>query len=94
MRPPTRPATSAGTNQAVMPGPVAIASQTSSGVPGTSTSRRRTRSSGRSLMGWLRGIGGGAGVRGHDEAVPAPALRGLVVVTGSSPATAVGGCPR
>src|SRR5262249_47088164 len=36
--PPTCGSTWAGTNHFEMPGPVAIASQTSSGVPGTSTS--------------------------------------------------------
>src|SRR5262249_33726398 len=36
--PPTRPSTSVGTNHDEIPGPVAIASQTCSGVPGTSTS--------------------------------------------------------
>ena len=34
---PSRSSNSAGTNQDEMPGPVAIACQTSSGVPGTST---------------------------------------------------------
>jgi hypothetical protein len=34
--PPSRPSIAAGTNQAEIPGPVAIASQTCSGVPGTS----------------------------------------------------------
>ena len=36
--PPSRPSTSAGRNQALMPGPVAMACHTSSGVPGTSSS--------------------------------------------------------
>src|SRR4051794_13655578 len=36
--PPTRPSISVGTNHAPTPGPVAIACQTCSGVPGTSTS--------------------------------------------------------
>ena len=36
--PPSRGSTSAGVNQAVMPGPVAIACHTCSGVPGTSAS--------------------------------------------------------
>src|SRR5262249_55000729 len=36
--PPARPSISVGTNHDEMPGPVAIASQTCSGVPGTSTS--------------------------------------------------------
>src|SRR5262245_25176042 len=36
--PPTRPSILAGTNHAEMPGPVAIAFHTSSGVPETSTS--------------------------------------------------------
>src|SRR5262245_38839869 len=36
--PPVRPSTSAGTNHDEIPGPVAMASQTCSGVPGTSTS--------------------------------------------------------
>src|SRR5215471_10634108 len=35
---PSRSSNSAGTNQADIPGPVAMACQTSSGVPGTSTS--------------------------------------------------------
>src|SRR5262245_45117762 len=35
---PSRSSNSAGTNQAEIPGPVAMACQTSSGVPGTSTS--------------------------------------------------------
>jgi hypothetical protein len=35
---PSRISNSAGTNQDEMPGPVAMACQTSSGVPGTSTS--------------------------------------------------------
>src|SRR5918993_627823 len=38
MAPPARSSNFAGTNQDEMPGPVAIACQTSSGVPGTSTS--------------------------------------------------------
>ena len=36
--PPTQPSISLGTNQDEIPGPVAIASQTSSGVPCTSAS--------------------------------------------------------
>src|SRR5918994_3693219 len=38
IEPPMRPSTSAGMNHAVMPGPVAIASQACSGVAGTPTS--------------------------------------------------------
>src|SRR5215472_7353619 len=38
MTPPARPSISVGTNHDEIPGPVAIASQTCSGVPGTSTS--------------------------------------------------------
>jgi len=42
-RPPWRSSTSVGCSQALMPGPVAIASQTSSGVPATSTSSSTDR---------------------------------------------------
>ena len=42
-RPPGHSSTSAGKNQPEMPGPVAIACQTSSGVPGTSTSSSMVR---------------------------------------------------
>lgn len=41
--PPVSRSTSAGTNHELMPGPEAIASHTSSGVPGTSISRRIER---------------------------------------------------
>jgi hypothetical protein len=40
---PSRSSNSAGTNQDEIPGPVAMACQTSSGVPGTSTSTRTDR---------------------------------------------------
>ena len=43
MEPPSRSSTVVGTNQDEMPGPVAIACQTSSGVPGTSTSASTER---------------------------------------------------
>src|SRR5918994_2440537 len=43
MEPPSRSSTVVGTNQEEMPGPVAIACQTSSGVPGTSTSASTER---------------------------------------------------
>src|SRR5687767_4018698 len=41
--PPSRSSTTDGTNQEVIPGPVATVAHTSSGVPGTSTSRRMAR---------------------------------------------------
>src|SRR5262245_59772204 len=41
--PPTRSSLLLGTNHADMPGPVAMAAQTSSGVPGTSTSASTDR---------------------------------------------------
>ena len=41
--PPSRSSTSLGTNHEEMPGPVAMACQTSSGVPGTSTSASTER---------------------------------------------------
>ena len=68
--PPSRSSTSAGCIQALMPGPVAIASQTCSGVPGTSTSSsiRSARRRSSVLLGivWER-------VRGDHHAVRAPA---------------------
>ena len=48
--PPSRSSTGAGTNQEVIPGPVATLAHTSSGVPGTSTSRRMARVMSRSLV--------------------------------------------
>src|SRR3954470_20723864 len=61
-----------------MPGPVAMARQTSSGVPGTSTERSMTRSwSLRSLMlGFLHG----ARVAENDDAVGPAVGCGLVVI--------------
>ena len=82
--PPSRSSTSLGTNQDEMPGPVAIACQTSSGVPGTSTSawtERRPDASfftGMTAPFWRLAAGDGrrppAGARGR----PAP----RVVVAG------------
>src|SRR5262245_17124970 len=86
--PPTRPSTFAGTNHDEMPGPVAIACHTCSGVPGTSTSTwtlRRPDGSFLTLMGttpWtgkysaLPGRWGGRGRRGGANAHPSPLHRG------------------
>lgn len=60
--PPTRSSTVVGCSQALMPGPVAIASHTCSGVPVTSTSRLITRESSSAVMrsppGWERTASG------------------------------------
>ena len=76
--PPTCSSTRVGCSQELMPGPVAIASQTCSGVPGTVTSRSTVRGS------WLGHEGssseGGSGVAWTpDESVGSP---GRVVVAG------------
>src|SRR3954447_4782164 len=52
--PPTRSSTEAGTNHVSMPGPVAIASHTCSGVPGTSIRFSICRC----MSGLLDGVGG------------------------------------
>src|SRR5262245_23549092 len=88
---------SAGTNQAEMPGPVAMACQTSSGVPGTSTStwmERRPEASFFTLMlaPWVRvsAAEGGPGPPGDARG------RGLVrrnrMSGGATPPTLLGRC--
>src|SRR6185436_7341065 len=86
--PPTRPSILVGTNHAETPGPVAIACQTCSGVPLTSTSTwtlRRPDGSFLTLMGttpWQRkssalpGRADGKGRRGGATAHPPPLHRG------------------
>ena len=71
-----------------MPGPVAIAAQTSSGVPATSISSSiaRCSSSVSCRLLWL-GVGWN-GMGGHDEPVRARAGRRRVVVAGGERATA------
>src|SRR4051794_37624735 len=73
MSPPTCSSTATGMNQEVIPGPVAIASQTCSGVPGTSISAWISRSVMRVLLG---GVGNRMG--GDDEPVRPPC--GVVVL--------------
>src|SRR5205085_8304235 len=82
-RPPSRSSISVGTNQAETPGPLAMACQTSSGVPGTSTSTstdRRPDSSIFTDMWWLLCFGFlGLWVCDDHEAMRAAAGGGLVV---------------
>src|SRR5262245_42681200 len=85
--PPTRASTLVGTNHAEMPGPVAIAFHTSSGVPVTSTSTwtlRRPDGSFLTLMSmapWLKedsaltGRADGRGRRAGADARPSPLHR-------------------
>ncbi len=82
--PPWRSSLRVGTNHDEIPGPVAIARQTSSGVPGTSTSTctdRRPDGSFFTLTSfpflWLPG----RGIRPDHQAMSTPARCGLVVIT-------------
>src|SRR5262245_13636210 len=92
---------SVGTNQDEMPGPVAMACQTSSGVPGTSTStwmERRPEASFFTLMmaPWVRGSAAEGGPRPPGDARGRHGARGLVrcnrMLGGATPPTLLGRC--
>src|SRR5690348_10065984 len=88
-RPPSRGSSSVRPmNQESMPGPVAMAAHTSSGVAWISSFSSISNSRGISLL--LVGGAGDGGVQGDDDAVVAAAGRRLVVVAGHQAGDRVG----
>ena len=86
--PPSRASTAHGMNHELIPGPVAMASHTSSGVPGTSTDRSMVRLVGGGGLGHVGFSSWGRGWTKGGGAVPAAVRRRLVVVAGDEGAHA------